>query len=398
MDIIITPSKLKGTVPAIPSKSQAHRVLICSAFSDQPTTIFCPESSQDIEATVACLSQLGANIQRLPDGYHIKPIVSPPKSAHLFCKDCGATLRFLLPIVGALGVSATFHLEGNLSNRPLSPLWELLEHHGCKLKRPEKNTVSICGKLIPGDYTLAGNVSSQFSTGLLLAFSLLDGTSSLTLTGNVESKPYIQMTQHVMFCFGVESADLKVHGKGKFTTPGKWIVEGDWSNAAFYLASNALGNCVSVEHLNQQSVQGDRQILDCLKRLNEPFTVSASNIPDLIPILSVVAAYHCGAVFTDIARLRLKESDRVESIISMLHSFGCRAEVDDSRIIVHPGIFRGCTIDSFGDHRIAMAAAIAATAADGPVTILNAHCVQKSYPNFWETYRALGGNYEQLSW
>lgn len=397
MDIIITPSKLKGTVYANPSKSEAHRVLICSAFSNQPTNIICPKTSQDIEATVGCLRQLGANIEQLSDGYYVIPIKSVKDSVHLFCGECGATLRFLLPVVGALGISATFHLDGNLSNRPLSPLWELLEEHGCKLTRPEQNIVCITGKLVYGDYTLAGNVSSQFITGLLFAFSLMHGTSRLILTGIVESKPYIQMTQQVLNCFGVDSCNLTVCGSGRFTTPGEWRVEGDWSNAAFFLASTDLGNGVTVQNLDPQSVQGDKQILDCLRLLNEQVTISASDIPDLIPILSIVAACHHGAIFTDISRLRLKESDRVESILAMLRSLGCHCDADDSKIIIYPGNFKGCTIDSFGDHRIAMAAAIGATVADGAVTILNAHCVQKSYPDFWETYRALGGNYEQLS-
>ena len=397
MDIIITPSKLRGTIYANPSKSQAHRVLICSAFSDQPTKIICPKSSQDIEATVGCLRQLGANIKQLSDGYYVTPIKTVKDSVHLFCGECGATLRFLLPVVGALGISATFHLDGNLPNRPLSPLWELLEDHGCSLTRPEQNIICITGKLIHGDYYLTGNISSQFITGLLFAFSLMHGASRLFLTGIVESKPYIQMTQQVLRCFGVDSNNLTVCGNGRFTTPGEWRVEADWSNAAFFLASNDLGNSVTVQNLAPQSVQGDKRILDCLRLLNEPVTISASDIPDLIPILSVVAACRHGAIFTDISRLRLKESDRVESILAMLRSFGCHCDADDSKIIIYPGNFKGCTIDSFGDHRIAMAAAIGATVADGTVTILNAHCVQKSYPDFWETYRALGGNYEQLS-
>lgn len=397
MDIIITPSKLNGTINAIPSKSQAHRVLICSAFSDQPTTIICPESCQDIDATVSCLIQLGADIQRNSEGFYVKPVSALPKEVDLYCKECGATLRFLLPVVAALGITATFHLEGSLPLRPLSPLWELLQCHGCSLSRPTQNKIHICGQLVPGEYILPGNISSQFITGLLFAFSLMDGTSKLLIRGKLESLPYIQMTQQVLSGFGVDNTNFVIHGHQGFISPGKWTVEGDWSNGAFFLAANSLGSCVAVNNLNPVSIQGDRFILEYLKKLDSNCTISASNIPDLIPILSVIAAFRNGAVFTDISRLRFKESDRVESILATLKAFGCQCETDNNKMVIHPCSFRGCTIHSFGDHRIVMAAAIAATVADGVVTIQDAQCVQKSYPGFWETYRALGGNYEQFS-
>lgn len=395
MDIIIHPTKLNGHLKAIPSKSQAHRTLICAAFSDRKTTLICPETNKDIEATAGCLCALGANIQRTETGYVVEPIKALPESADLFCGESGSTLRFLLPVVGALGVDTLFHLEGRLHKRPLSPLWEVLEANGCQLSRPTERTIRCQGKLIPGNFTIDGGVSSQFISGLLFAASLMPGSSSIQLTGTIESAAYIDMTRHVMSHFGIDTTNFSIHGGWPFHSPGCLCIEGDWSNAAFFLAANALGSDVEMIGLNFDSVQGDRAVADLIPLLQEFREVSTGNIPDLVPILSVVACAGSGAVFTETARLRLKESDRVESVIHMLDALGCHATSENNKITVYPGRFQSGTVDSYGDHRIAMAAAIAATAANGPVKIINAECVSKSYPGFWDDYAALGGNYEQ---
>ena len=395
MDIIIHPTKLNGHLKAIPSKSQAHRTLICSAFSDRITTLICPETNKDIEATAGCLCALGANIQRTETGYVVEPIKGLPERAELFCGESGSTLRFLLPVVGALGVDTLFHLEGRLHKRPLSPLWEVLEANGCQLSRPTERTIRCQGKLIPGNFTIDGGVSSQFISGLLFAAALMPGSSSIQLTGTIESAAYIDMTRHVMSHFGIYTTNFSIHGGWPFHSPGCLCIEGDWSNAAFFLAANALGSDVEMIGLNFDSVQGDRAVADLIPLLQEFHEVSTGNIPDLVPILSVVACAGSGAVFTETARLRLKESDRVESVIHMLDALGCRAASESNKITVYPGRFQSGTVDSYGDHRIAMAAAIAATAANGPVKIINAECVSKSYPGFWDDYAALGGNYEQ---
>ena len=170
MDILTSPHKLHGNIRAIPSKSQAHRVLVCSAFSDRPTTIVCPSTSQDIEATVACLRQLGAVILQTADGYFVEPIIDPPNTVQLYCRESGTTLRFLLPIIGALGIDATFHLEGRLPYRPILPLWEIMQSHGCYLSKPFDDAIRCHGKLLPGKFVIPGNISSQFISGLLFAF------------------------------------------------------------------------------------------------------------------------------------------------------------------------------------------------------------------------------------
>lgn len=395
MDITIFPGKLHGTIRAIPSKSQVHRLLICAAFADRETTLYCPQTNQDIEATADCLRALGAKICRTDDCYNITPMNVLPETATLNCQESGSTLRFLLPIAGALGVDTTFQMKGRLPQRPLSPLWEEMERMGCTLSRPTETTIRCTGKLQAGCYAIDGGVSSQFITGLLFALTLLPGESKLTVAGKLESKPYVDMTLQVMDSFGLHISNLQVHGPACYRSPGSLTVEGDWSNAAFFLAARELGNPLDVQGLNPDSAQGDLAVKEILCSMTEPITVEASDIPDIVPILAVAAASKYGAVFTGIRRLRLKESDRVMSVISMLGALGVLAESTEDTLTVHPGQFHGGTVDSANDHRIAMAAAIAATAAQDPVTILNAHCVAKSYATFWEEYRKLGGNYEQ---
>ena len=374
MDITIHPQKLQGSIEVIPSKSQAHRYLICAALADGPTDIFCAETSRDMDATADCLRALGAQIQRTGWGYRVTPIAGIPEKAELPCRDSGSTLRFLLPVAGALGVDATFQMEGRLPKRPLSPLWEELERMGCTLSRPTADTIRCTGKLRSGAYTIAGNISSQYISGLMFAHSLME-SCTLEITGPMESVPYVEMTRLALERFQQRPAGI--------------TVEGDWSNGAFWLAANALGNELEVQNLNPDSVQGDRAAAPLLYELARHQTIDASDIPDLVPILSVVAAANQGAVFTNIGRLRLKESDRVASVIAMVTALGGKAEATDGTLTVYGTGLTGGTVDSANDHRIAMSAAIAATVCKEPVTILGAECVEKSYPKFWAEYARL---------
>lgn len=395
MDITISPGKLNGSLSAIPSKSQAHRLLICAAFADSSTILLCPETNRDIEATAGCLRALGAEIQRTAEGYMVDPIRETSAAPILNCHDSGSTLRFMLPVVGALGCGATFHLEGRLPKRPLSPLWEEMERMGCELSRPTENTISCKGQLRAGTYVIDGGVSSQFITGLLLAAARIPGESRIELTGKVESRPYITMTQNALAAFGLDTKNFIIRGGQPLRSPHHLQVEGDWSNGAFFLAAKTLGNDVTVTNLSPDSAQGDRAAQDLLEKLRENITISAADIPDLVPILAVVAACNKGAVFTDIRRLRLKESDRVASVIAMLESLGGHAEATEETLTVYGTGLRGGVVDSVNDHRIAMSAAIAATVCRENVTILGAECADKSYPQFFEEYHRLGGHYEQ---
>lgn len=382
MDITIKPGTLRGNIHVIPSKSQAHRLLICAAFADKPTHIACAASNQDIDATVACLRALGADIVATDTGFTVNPAKDIPEHAQLNCGESGSTLRFILPIVGALGVNATFILSGRLAERPLSPLWEEMERMGCTLSRPDKNSICCTGKLRNGVYQIDGGVSSQFITGLQFAHMLMDNCT-LTIIGKAESKPYLALTKSALSLFPNRHS------------PGNVSVEGDWSNGAFWLAANSLGSDLTVLGLDNASLQGDRAVIDVLQLLNRGMTtVNVSDIPDLVPILSVVAAAKHGAFFTNIQRLRLKESDRVASIVALLEGIGGSAVATEDTLQVSPATLIGGTIDSCNDHRIAMAAAIAATVCQENVTILGAEAVNKSYPTFWAEYRRLGGKYE----
>lgn len=397
MDITIYPSKLSGTISAIPSKSQAHRILICAAFADAPVNILCAETNQDIEKTAGCLRSLGADIARTEQGYYVQPIRSIPSSAELDCGESGSTLRFMLPVYASLGVDTVFHMAGRLPQRPLSPLWEELERMGIRLSRPSETTIRSQGRLNSGTYYMDGSVSSQFITGLLFALALLPGENQLIVTGNIESRPYIQMTEDVLHLFGIRTEQYRFYGERIMHSPGTVAVEGDWSNGAFFLAAQALGNDVQITGLNAGSSQGDKQAAPLMDALSDCITIDGRDIPDLIPILAVVAGAKKGSLFQNIERLRLKESDRIESVAAMLKALGTEVETGKDFLSVSPAIYHSCIIDSQNDHRIAMSAAIASTVADGPVTILGADCVAKSYPGFWSEFTKLGGYYEQYT-
>ncbi len=384
MEITLRPATLTGMVKVPSSKSMAHRMLICAAFAKTCTDLVLTGINDDIAATAEGLNRICHAVVRTDYGYDICPYQCEgdcgPDAVYINCHESGSTLRFLLPIVGALGIDTIFEMEGRLPQRPLSPLWEEMERMGCTLSLPTENMIRCSGQLRPGAYHIDGSVSSQFISGLMMALPLIEGETSLEITGSIESKPYIEMTRYVLDLF-------------KDGCPERIEVEGDWSSAAFWLAANALGSNITVTGLHACSPQGDKAIAELLPNINRNLTICAADIPDLVPILAVVAAAKQGAVFTDIRRLRLKESDRVASTIAMLENLGGKAEATENTLSVYGTGLIGGTVNSYGDHRIAMAAAIAATVCKEPVTILGAECVKKSYPGFWEDYIRLGGNY-----
>lgn len=395
MDLRIFPGKLTGQTAAIPSKSQAHRLLICAALADGPTQLHCAQSNRDLDATAACLNALGAEVRATENGFSVRPMEHIPAKATLPCGESGSTLRFLLPLAAALGVEATFRLEGRLPQRPLSPLWEELERKGCQLSRPTPDTILCRGQLQPGSFRLSGSISSQYFTGLMLVLPLLSGSSRLLVQGELESKPYVDMTRQTLALFGVQADLGEIQGSQRYQSPGRVTVEGDWSNAAFFLTAQALGSPVSVTGLNPDSAQGDREIGNLLQSMETCSTISGAQIPDLIPILAVFAACRQGAVFTHIQRLRMKESDRVASTLAMITALGGHGWADADTMTISGTGLTGGQVDAHNDHRIAMASAIAATCCSQPVILLDAQCVQKSDPHFWEVYAQLGGQYEQ---
>ena len=410
MNKIIRPAKGAGSIAAIPSKSVAHRLLICAALADKPCRIACPRLNKDIEATADCLRALGAEIGYDNGIFQVNPIKNAKKEAILNCRESGSTLRFLLPIVAALGSGASFNREGRLKDRPLAPLDEVLTEHGAILSALAEEPFTCRGKLTGGIYEINGGVSSQYISGLLFALPLLKEQCSLKMLGKIESKPYIDLTVNALKTFGInfefEDNTFVINDDLKYTSPQMIQVEGDWSNAAFFLAMGAIGSDegITVTGLNLHSAQGDSAIVEILKRFGAKVTVNdregwvkvqknnlhgieidAAQIPDLVPILAIVAAKAQGkSRIYNASRLRLKESDRLEAMRVNLKALGVQAEeTADGLIIEGNGSLKGGTVDSFNDHRIAMSAAAAALIAQEPIIITGAESVEKSYPDFW---------------
>lgn len=408
--------RLSGQVPAISSKSEAHRALICAALSDKPSDITCTYTNNDILATVSCLNSLGADISYKNGVFHIEPIYEPVADARLDCGESGSTLRFMLPIVAALGVHASIYMSGRLPQRPLSPLYELLSDNGARLSKQGSVPLEVSGKFVGGDCTIAANISSQFISGLLFALPLCSTLSTITLTDKIESEDYISMTLDAQRRFSVDikqdGAKFIIDAGQRYSPKGNVCIGGDWSNAAFFLCAGALsedGVCVS--GLDLSSHQGDKRILDVLKSMgaditakNDSVTVKrgelkgieldASNIPDLVPIIATVASVSRGkSVIYNAGRLRLKESDRIESVCNMLSSLGSDiTPTDDGMVIYGKESLAGGRVDSCSDHRIAMSAAIASTVCKNAVVIDNFEAVNKSYPDFKKHFLSLVQN------
>ena len=393
METTIHPGPLRGSVKAPPSKSEVHRALICAALSPTETTVLCPEPAADVQATAACLRALGAELAYRDQKFYVNQIC-PVNKAVLDCGESGSTLRFLMPLAAALGIRTEFLCSGRLAERPMAPLLEVLRRGGCAAERTARG-FSLSGTLRPGHYAPDCSESSQFLSGLLLALPLLPG-AEVTLCGRPVSESYASMTQAVLARFGVEIAcEGGVYAAaGGFRSPGVYVPEGDWSAAANWLAANALGGEVRVSGLASASLQGDAAAparIAAVRRGNA--VVDLRDQPDLLPPLAVLAAVTPGVTsFVNAARLQRKESDRLAAVAALLRSLGgdCEAQPDGLTVTGVPSL-RGGTADSCGDHRIAMAAAIAAGACSAPVTLRDAECVEKSYPAFWSDFASLGG-------
>lgn len=403
MDLQITPRRLSGSVTPPPSKSMAHRLIIAAALGSGISTVANIAFSDDIAATLRCIEALGARWEEVSPGtLRICGCGGKAREGDLPRFDCGesgSTLRFFIPIALAVAGGGIFTGRGRLMQRPQQPYFDLFAENGISY-RLEGDTLTVQGRLTPGDYRLAGNVSSQFFTGLLFALPLLGAPSTLTSTTALESRNYVDMTLQVLETFGIR---VESQGEAAFHIPGsqryqaqETAPEADWSQAAFWYAANFLDNPVEVQGMNAYSTQGDMIVARHYWLLARPDTdvdIDLSNCPDLLPPLAVMAAVRRGTTrFTNAARLRMKESDRLTAVRRMLTALGAQAEEGSDFLTVHgASALQGGTVDGCGDHRIVMAATIAATACAGSVTILGAEAVAKSYPDFFEVYRALGG-------
>ena len=435
MEKILNSPRLQGVVRAPSSKSEAHRALIVAALkalygeSASPVRIRCTDLSEDIEATARCLTALGATVIREGSDFLVTPITKIPAHPVLDCGESGSTLRFLLPVCCALGslpaapadFSASLVGHGRLPQRPLSPLYEELVAHGAILSPMGSNPLVARGKLSAGRYCLAGNVSSQFISGLLFALPMLEESSTLTVTGRLESAPYVSMTldalSMVTESVWEELPSFTIDGRRKepaASTPEATalFVGGDWSSAAFFLTAGVLGQVgtsITLTGLSTASHHGDKAVLSVLRDMggdireaeNGEITaypsrlhgmeIDASQIPDLVPVLAVAAAVAQGETrIVGASRLRIKESDRLATVTAMLTALGGDVtETSDGLIIRGVPRLTGGIVDAAGDHRIAMSGAIASLVCDGAVTIAGAECVAKSYPTFWEEFTRL---------
>lgn len=413
-DVIITPSELCGAVTVPPSKSDVHRAIICAALARGKSRISPVALSNDIKATIGCIEALGAKTQLENDTLTVDGTNTfTNKNATLDCFESGSTLRFLIPVAASGGVTAEFIGQGRLPERPIGIYTEALPKSGVDCKTQGGLPLVISGKLKSGEFEIPGDVSSQFITGLLLALPLCDGDSKIILTSPLESAAYIDITIDVMKKFGVKAQKTDygyfVEGNQEYVSCD-YKTHGDWSQAAFFMVAGALKGEITVNSVDITSSQGDKEIAEILKRFGAEVTLSensvtvkhkeliatdidASQIPDLVPILTVAAAFAKGTTnITNAGRLRIKESDRLSAIADALNSVGAMVfELSDGLVIegkkqIHKGTVNGCN-----DHRIVMAMSIATLMSTDDITISDAQSINKSYPTFFEDYNKLGG-------
>lgn len=416
MTVRLTPCRLTGAVKAVSSKSEAHRLLICAGLSDSNTELDITDLSDDIRVTMDCLKALGAKIKDNGEGrYEISPIPECGEEITVLdCGESGSTLRFMLPVAAALGRKTSFIGRGRLPQRPLKDLIEVLSLNGCVFSGASL-PLEISGELKSGLYTLPGDVSSQYASGLLFALPLLQGDSELRFSTPLQSVGYVEMTIDALGKFGINIDKIEngfyIKGGQRYISPGSLSAGGDWSNAAFFLTAGAIGGTIQCGGLSIDSQQGDRRIADLLKGFGADVMISdgnvcvsksslkgceidVSDIPDLLPILAVAASVSEGTTkLKNASRLRLKESDRLASTAEIMRALGADVqELPDALIINGVTELRGGTIDGHNDHRIVMAASIASIHCKDNVIITGAEAIDKSYPRFFEDFNRLGGN------
>lgn len=391
MNITIKPTRLSGTVDAVSSKSDGHRKIICAALADSETEIIINNFSDDIDATLYAIKNLGGDFFKTESGVLIKPISEKKDRVSLDFRESGSTARFLLPVATALCDAGEFTGRGRLPERPFYELTSQMRKNGVMVSADNLPIVTK-GHLESGVFEIPGNVSSQYISGLLFALPLLEKESVIRLTSPLMSAPYVDMTLDALSEFGVEIETLENEYKikpQKFVSPEKLEVEGDWSAAAFWIVADKICSNVKIDGMNPNSRQGDKAIAEILDETE----IDARDIPDLVPILAVLAASRVGKTrILGAERLRIKESDRLFAMTKCINDLGGRAEeTADGMIITGTGKLSGGIVDSFNDHRITMAASIASVMCENEVKILGAECVKKSYPAFFEDFRKLGG-------
>ena len=425
-DLMIYPSKLNGQVKIPPSKSMAHRAVICAALGDGVSNISNIDFSDDIMATINAMRALGAIIEEKYDTLKVKGINSKELKLEreynrvVDCNESGSTLRFLVPISLAFEGVTRFIGKGNLGKRPLDTYYEIFDNQGIgyKYKNGELDLI-ISGLLKASEYKVKGNISSQFITGLLFTLPMLEGDSKIIITTELESKGYIDLTLSAMKDFGIEiiNNDYKEFIiKGNQTYKSRdYRIEGDYSQGAFFLSADALGSEVKLLDLKEDSLQGDREVIDILKRMNVNIIntldgiiaksenlvstiIDASQCPDIIPVLAAVATLSKGRTeIINAGRLRIKECDRLHAVTIELNKLGAKVvEKEESLIIDGVDTLKGgVEVWSHKDHRIAMTIAIASSRCEEAIVLKDYECVSKSYPQFFEDFKMLGGRFNE---
>jgi len=412
MNVKAKPCFLKGDVKILPSKSYVNRYLIASALADNPTEIVALTQADDICRTANCLRALGAEIDYSDGLFTVQPIGKNLKrNAYLNCHENGTLLRFIVPIAAALKADSTIDGTERLRERPIADLIECLKTN--RLTTDGKFPLKLDGGIHAGEFKIKGSISSQFISGLLLALPLLNGDSKIIIEGELASVDYVNITLDVLqqFKITIHKTDygFDVPGNQKYISPRSIVAEGDWSNAAFFLCAGAINGDITVKGLNANSKQGDKEILNILKKCGtilqingdditakqsdlQAFEIDAKHIPDLVPIVSVLAANASGkTTIKNIERLKDKESDRLTAVLNMLTILGIKALSDVKDLIIHGGKLTGGTVDGANDHRIVMSATIAALKATSEITISDSHAINKSYPDFFKEFTKLGG-------
>ncbi len=393
MKITIKKGIARGSIKAPPSKSVAHRLLICAALADGVSVIRGVSYSEDILATLDCIETLGAAYSRNGDSITVHGCGGRPKGGIFPCRESGSTLRFFIPVACVSGDSVSFTGTERLLSRGIGVYEDLLAPRGISFEK-DPTSVAVRGRLEAGEYKISGAVSSQFISGMLFALAALDGESTVTVIPPFESRSYVMITVDVLRKFGAQIecvSDTVFRVKGGGYKPQDISVEGDWSNAAFLFALNSLGGDVEVSGLERCSLQGDRVCADYLRQLSVGYAeLDLSDCPDLAPIMFAVAAAGHGARFTGTARLKIKESDRAAAMASELSKLGARVRVLENEVTVEGGGLRAPmeVICGHNDHRIVMAMAVLCTLTGG--TIDGCEAVRKSYPDFFEVMSSLG--------
>lgn len=402
MKVKILPSKTSGEVSAPPSKSFAHRYLIGSVLSCGKCVIKNIADSDDISATLSCIEQLGGSVTK--DGNIVTVIPTNEKqieNAVFDCKESGSTLRFFIPVVLATGAkNCTFLGSERLLARGIKEYEKLFENSDIKINS-DKKSIEVNGKLTSGNYEISGEVSSQYTTGMLFALSRLSGKSTLKITGNAESRAYVDMTIKVLKDFGADITEteknfFEINGKGRLS-PGEFTVEGDWSNAAFLIALSRLAGTISVSGLNENSVQGDKICIEAFETLDgENAEIDLKDCPDLAPILFTYAAYKNGGKFINTRRLRVKESDRANVMAEELKKFGANVKVYENSVEIEKTQLKPPIVPLCGhnDHRIVMALSVLAAVFGAEID--GAEAVNKSYPDFFRVIKKAGVNVYEI--